>query len=902
MVKPKLHHSDYTDTTMEALLPPQKPMTLNEMLKASLLFSDVGDDAIELIASHLQLVSFKKGDPIILEGEISDHVYFIKTGTVEIVKYRPEIQQVIRVALLKSGTHFSEFSVLTHSNKSASAFAVEDSDLYRLDGDTFLKILHKMPSIGRHLVGSLAELNFNLVHNSAIEYFDSSSIVYSQEIPNLLPLMLWKKFSVLPLSYHAGILLFAAKDPNRLDFYEFFRASHDDVQLNAVLIGENDFEHTYKYLTGLYNHMVSPPKAAAPAGQEFGEDIKSCLKRSPYFNDIADDGLDKLASIFESVTYKTGDILFAPGLASQYFYLIQSGRVELSIPKTDKHGWSHLLRRDAREGLSEVSLLLDKPHAHLARITAPTTLLRMQKETFLHFLSSGIFCLNLSKVLARRLQAATDSAGLKFYDGANKPDLIGLEKLIPAQVMQQHQVIPLCLQENEVTLGSVNPSNDALFSIAGRYLRGYRISVELITLDNFKLWLQQATGGTTSAKPIHAPLIKTTEVGGTVLELNKLLLNGFETRASDMHLEPTGSGYCVRYRVDGVLSEIASKIPRDQGEGIVNRIKVLSNMDITNRLIPQDGQLKIVEGDVDMNARVSTMPTRQGEGAVLRLIRNRSSAVPLAVLAPDARMIKLLKSISKFKQGLFLVTGPTGSGKTTTLYSLINELNRVDVKIITLEDPIELEINGTTQIEINDKTGLTFSRALKSTLRQDPDIMMVGEIRDEESAKIVFEAALSGHLVISTLHTNNAFAVKNRLKELGVPPGTMATGLVGAMAQRLVRSVCKKCRTFRPITGSEKKLLVERLHLTKSPTEMAEGKGCHVCNHTGFHGRLPIMEVWRKTRAMEELILHEASIDAMLECARTDGYDTLYEFGLKMALNGLTTIEEVERCMAGASS
>jgi type II secretory ATPase GspE/PulE/Tfp pilus assembly ATPase PilB-like protein len=258
-----------------------------------------------------------------------------------------------------------------------------------------------------------------------------------------------------------------------------------------------------------------------------------------------------------------------------------------------------------------------------------------------------------------------------------------------------------------------------------------------------------------------------------------------------------------------------------------------------------------------------------------------------------------LRQISKLKQGLFLVTGPTGSGKTTTLYSMIAELNRVDMKIISLEDPVELEIAGVTQIEINEKMGLTFVKALRSTLRQDPDVMVLGEIRDVESARSVFEAAEQGHLVISTLHTNNSFAVKSRLKELGVPVNTIAAGLVGSLAQRLVRAVCKKCRVQRPINKNEQELLASRLELPELPSHVWAAKGCIMCNHTGYSGRLPVIEVWPKNPALEELLTQDASIDKLYAEARVSGFMSLFDTGLEMALNGLTTIEEVERCMSG---
>jgi len=881
----------------------EHPKTINEMLRESLLFEDVDATTIDFVANQLVTVAFKKGEPIILENEVSDHVYFIKSGSVEIVKYRLETQQLLRVAVLKEGQHFSEFSVLNHTNKSASAFAMEDCELYRLDGDAFLKVLHEVPQVGHRLATALANLNLNSIPDSFIEYFDFSSVAYSPETRNLLPQAMWRKFGVLPLNYNAGVLLIAMKDPHRTDFYEYSKAALGATKVNAVLINEADFEHTSKQLHNLYDN---PKPAAKPAPAAGHADVLSCLKRSQYFDELEESNLTEIAQFFEAVQFKAGEVIFKPGDSCEYFYLLQSGRVELSRPSKTKAGWNHLIRRDAKEGLSEVFLLLDKPHSDMARAAVPSTLLRLQKKVFQQFLRSGIFCLNLSKVLARRLQVTTESAGLKFYDGTNKPDLSRIGKLIPQQVMQQYQVIPLALEDSEITLGIVTPSVDVICSIAARYLRGYRISLELITTENFKTWLAEATAGPEGAQKT-APTIAAVKASGaeapnaTVLELNKLLANGFAAGASDLHLEPTGTGYVVRYRIDGVLQEIGSKIPKEAGESVMNRIKVVAKMDITNRMTPQDGQLKIAEGNIELTARVATVPVRQGEGAVLRLVRSRSSAVPMPMLAPDARVVNLLKQVSRYKQGLFLVTGPTGSGKTTTLYSMIGELNRVDVKIVSLEDPVELEIPGCMQIEINDKQGMTFAKALKSTLRLDPDIMMVGEIRDEESARTVFEAALSGHLVISTLHTNNAFAVKSRLKELGVPMGTMAAGIVGAMAQRLVRKVCKKCSAWRPTTPQEREMLQERLHLQKVPQELKVAKGCPKCNHTGYAGRIPIMEVWRKDRGMEELILHDATLEEMHQHAKTDGYLTMFEFGLKMAVNGLTTVEEVERVMAGAT-
>lgn len=873
---------------------------LLDILKLSHLFQSAPPEVLTLIAAQMMPVIYKKGDPIILENEMSDKVYFIKTGAVEITKYRVELQQVTRVAMLKPGSHFSEFSVLNMSNKSASAFAFEDSEIYQMKGETFLKILIKFPELAKNLVFTLAELNLNVAQNhSYVEYFDPSYIQANPEILNLVPQNLWQKYGILPLSYYTNNLLIAAKDPHKNDFFKYCQLQMPKVQINIVLIGELDFEQSEKKLKQLY------AKPANTRSRKLKDDIPSenileSLKRSHYFDLMTDQVLMQIAQAAEKVSYATGEVIYAPNTPSEYFFILLSGRVDLSRPFEQGSSFSHRIGIGENESLSEVSLLMNQNHAHLARAACPTTIIKFKKSLFLQFLKSGAFCLNISKLLATRLEFMTKHTGVKFNDGKDAPKMSEAVKILTKEIMLEHQIIPLRFAENEITLGVVNPGSESIASVAVRYLRGYRVNLEVITLENFKKWLSQPDPlMSVNGANVQTTNQKMAKTQDTVIELNRFLTDGYEARASDVHFEPSMDGFCVRYRVDGVMMEVANKIPKEVGNELISRVKVLSNMDIANHMIPQDGQLKLVAGDVQVVARVSTVPTKHGENAVLRLIRNRNSTVPLSMLVPDIYSIKLLKSVARAKQGLFLITGPTGSGKTTTLYSLISELNRVDVKIISLEDPVELEIPGTTQIEINEKSGLSFAKALRSTLRQDPDVVMVGEIRDEESAKIVFEAAMSGHLVISTLHTNSAFGVRNRLHELGVPSGILAAGLIGAMAQRLVRAICKNCSTLRPITEREKELLTSRLANCQIPNQIKQANACPHCNETGFHGRIPIMEIWKKTRAIEELLNKDSKIEELIASAQQEGFIGLEDFGFKMVINGLTTIEEVERVTSG---
>jgi type IV pilus assembly protein PilB len=882
---------------------------LEDMLRNCLLFHGADDHAIAVIADSLNEDSYKKGDPIILEGQLSDNVYFVTAGSVEIMKYRPEIQMVKQVVVLKAGSYFSEFSVLNRVNKSASAFAMEDCVLHRMDGATFLSLIQKIPGCARRLVMTLAELNSNSTSGSALEYFDPSSIEFSADIAKFLPNSLWKKYGILPLNHHGGILHIATKNPNRTDFFEFCKTAWPSAQVTLALVGESDFEQAFKRMSKMYNHTEMTKAPLPPVHTPVVEAVGDCLKHTPYFENADEEGLHSIAGLFEVIDVPTGHAIFKPGDEATHFYVVLSGHVELNHQTADKAAWTGSRARKGRMGFGEVSLLLNHPHTHFARAIAASKVLCLTKAKFEQLMASPAFCVNVAKVLAIRLQNATEATAHKFFDESKPLQIKELAKLIPKQTMTLQQIIPLRLEGKDITLGMVNPGNDAIYSVAHRYLRGFRINTEVLPLDKFTLFLTQAEtlavkaahhepAGAPAHAPAHAPSAAVANEG-TVVELNRLVADGFDSRASDMHLEPTGTGYSVRYRIDGVLTEVSNQISQKQGETLVNRIKVLSQLDISNHFTPQDGQLKIVEDNRDFIARIATTPTKQGEGVVMRLIRNRNSAVPLTMLTPVPRTIKLMRSISRLKQGLFLVTGPTGSGKTTTLYSLIAELNRVDVKIISLEDPVELEIAGVTQIEINEKMGLTFDRALRSTLRQDPDVMMLGEIRDAESAKSVFEAALQGHLVISTLHTNNSFAVKSRLKELGVPLPSIAAGLVGSAAQRLVRSICKKCRIQRPITKSERELLAARLQLPVIPDHVWGAKGCVMCNHSGYSGRIPIIEVWQKTRGVEELLAKDATIDELNQEAKKDGFTSLFDTGLLMALNGLTTIEEIERCMFG---
>ncbi|RKY22618.1 MAG: pilus assembly protein PilB [Planctomycetota bacterium] len=375
--------------------------------------------------------------------------------------------------------------------------------------------------------------------------------------------------------------------------------------------------------------------------------------------------------------------------------------------------------------------------------------------------------------------------------------------------------------------------------------------------------------------------------------LNLILLQAIKARASDIHFEPFEREFKVRYRVDGILYEMTPP-PKHLALPITSRIKVMANLDISERRLPQDGRIDLVVGGNPVDLRVSTLPTIFGESVVMRVLDRSVISLDLEEVGFSEAELESFRRLIKRPHGIVLVTGPTGSGKTTTLYSALNELNSVEVKIITTEDPVEYEIEGLIQIPINPDIGVTFASCLRSILRHDPDIILVGEIRDLETAEIAIEASLTGHLVFSTLHTNDAPTAITRLIDLGVEPFLISATLEAVIAQRLVRKICPRCKT--PYTPTPEMLM--ELGLKPDEVEGRQfyyGKGCEFCNHTGYKGRTAIFETMMMNRELRELVAASKPTEVIRAKALEYGMHTLREAGIIKIFDGITTIEEVVR-------
>jgi type II secretion system protein E len=377
--------------------------------------------------------------------------------------------------------------------------------------------------------------------------------------------------------------------------------------------------------------------------------------------------------------------------------------------------------------------------------------------------------------------------------------------------------------------------------------------------------------------------------------VNQIIQEAMRDRATDIHIEPLERDLRIRYRIDGLLYEaqIPSTIRKFQS-AIISRVKIMADLNIAERRLPQDGKIKIKRGDLEFDLRVSTVPTPYGESIAIRILSRDSELINLPSLGLSETNMKHLRHILTQPHGIMLVTGPTGSGKSTTLYASLSEINKTDRKIITIEDPIEYRIQGVTQIQVNTQIGLSFASCLRTILRQDPDILMVGEIRDQETAQITIRTALTGHLVFSTLHTNDATGAMTRLLDMGIEPFLVASSVLGINAQRLVRVLCPHCKR----EDSPPPTAIRRVNQTNESVEgipFYRSQGCEACRYTGFRGRSAIFEFVRITEEFRRLAVERASANILRQQAMRDGMVSLRQDGWRKVKSGLTTLDEVLR-------
>ena len=488
--------------------------------------------------------------------------------------------------------------------------------------------------------------------------------------------------------------------------------------------------------------------------------------------------------------------------------------------------------------------------------------------------------------------------------------------MVPGDVAQRYKVVPVFKHENVLTVAIGDPLDvdtlDGLRYVLKCNVEGVVAPPEEIekAIANYygratgavEGMLQEITEGTLALPDeVKNQLVadeNVTESDAPIIKLVSLIImEAFRSRASDIHLEPMPKKFRVRYRIDGVLHEVDSP-PKRLQSAIISRVKIMANMSIAEKRVPQDGRIQINVMGRDLDLRVSSIPTNHGESIVMRILDKAGIALGLPQLGFFSDDQQIFERLIALSDGIILVTGPTGSGKTTTLYACLNTINKPDRKIITVEDPVEYQMSGINQVQVRTDIGMTFSAALRAILRQAPNIIMIGEIRDLETAEIAVNASLTGHLVFSTLHTNDAPSAVTRLIDIGVKPFLVASSTRAIMAQRLVRKICEKCKEPYVAQESELRLLGPAAKQLAS-AQLFHGKGCADCSFTGYRGRLGIYEIFQIDDQVRNLIFSQVSSTELRLKARELGMRTLREDGVRKVVAGITTLEEVLRVTMG---
>lgn len=632
-------------------------------------------------------------------------------------------------------------------------------------------------------------------------------------------------------------------------------------------------------------------------------------------------------------------------------FFIHSGAVE--VRKKDPNTGIDFLLAELKAGscFGEMALLTGKPRAASVMATEPTTCGVLEQSEFEELLlSNPKISLALSRVLAERLEDSNQQSGIEYINLSKLQFDARVLGLLPQQMILQHKVLPVAFGNNRLTLAMTNPNNLIALDDVRRVIKGVIIEPVVTSDDDFKRFMtttyvellkkeeekkaqakEQAVAltrnvaGSKAAAEVEKLMAQsdnvenmldslqnealksleideTQQVAENVTDLsrsaedapiirlaNNVLALAIKKGASDIHIEPQEKEVAVRLRIDGALQQV-QVLPKKIQMGLISRFKILSKLDIAEKRLPQDGRISVRMEERPIDFRVSTIPSKWGEKICMRILDKSNTLLGLDKLILHQEVLAVVRDMTAQPYGIIYVTGPTGSGKTTTLYSALAELNDPDVNISTAEDPIEYDLPRINQVQAHKEIGLDFARILRAFLRQDPDIILVGETRDKETAKIAVEAALTGHMVFTTLHTNDAAGAFTRLGEMDVEPFLMSSSTVGIVAQRLTRRLCQSCKEeYKP-----DELSLKYMGIAPDPTlTFYRNKGCEKCSFTGFKGRVGVYEVLRMNAQVRRLVAQGAASEAISEAAVQNGMKTLKDYSVWLLQNGWTTMDEV---------
>ena len=675
---------------------------------------------------------------------------------------------------------------------------------------------------------------------------------------------------------------------------------------------------------------VTKTPAAAPPPVKKAAEPQHFLQKVKLFSGLSPMECQEVVRRMRRRDFPPNTVIVREGAPGSSMFFITSGGIEVRKKDPNTNIDFLLTEMGPGQNFGEMSLLTGKPRTATVQTTQPTTCAVLEQADFQDLLLGyPKIGLALTTILAERVEAASQQVGIEFINLSRMNFDARVLSLLPQTMMLQHRVIPVAFANNRLTLAMVNPNNIIALDDIRRIIKGVMIEPVVTTEEDFKKFMATTYAelmekdkppsdsqqiATAAAQPekvidlLQSEIIRDlqmTEDIGTAMTDNKQELTAasedapiirlgnsilglaIKKGASDIHIEPMEKDVTVRFRIDGVLQTVQN-LPKKVQLGLVSRLKILSKLDISEKRLPQDGRISVNMEGRPIDFRVSTVPAKWGEKIVLRILDKSNTSLGLDKLISHQPTLELVRELINQPYGIMYVTGPTGSGKTTTLYSALAEINEPGVNISTAEDPIEYDLAGVNQIQANKDISLDFARILRAFLRQDPDIILVGETRDKETAHIAVEAALTGHLVFTTLHTNNAAGSFTRLGEMGIEPFLVSSSTIGVMAQRLARRLCKNCKEQYQAEDQ----VCEYMGLP--PKSLVwKGRGCPECNGKGVRGRVGIYEVMKMNAELRQMVAKSALTEDIHKRALELGMLDLKKYAALLLLNGDTSVEEV---------
>jgi type IV pilus assembly protein PilB len=670
----------------------------------------------------------------------------------------------------------------------------------------------------------------------------------------------------------------------------------------------------------------------------FGDATEHFLQKVALFSSLTTVDCEQVEKRLKRQEFPPQAVIVREGNAGDSMFIILDGLVAVRRRDPETGIDFELAQLGPGQAFGEMALLTGRPRSATCVALQPTTCaVFAQRDLEALMLHRPKLALALTATLADRLDHANQRVGVDFLNLSKAKVDPRVIQLLPLAVMKQHQVIPVSFANNRLLLAMTNPSNVLAFDDVRRVLKGILIEPVAISEEDYRKFMaatvqplfepkepppsvkgrtsqdaaaSAATPGQTTAATIdlmssdmirdlqmledsQAAAVSATDLmtassEAPIVKLaNSALALAIQQRASDIHIEPMEQEVILRFRVDGAL-QVVQKFPKKVQLGLISRVKILSKLDIAEKRMPQDGRISVTMEGKAIDFRVSTVPGKWGEKVCMRILDRSSTRMGLDKLITDAPTLATFRDLIAEPHGIVYVTGPTGSGKTTTLYAALGEINDPDINISTVEDPIEYDLPGVTQIQVNADIGLDFARVLRAFLRQDPDVLLVGETRDKETARIAVEAALTGHLVFTTLHTNSAAASFIRLADMGIEPFLVSTSTLGIVAQRLARRLCDQCKEAYVAEDSA----CDFLGIPKGAT-LYKGKGCSACGNRGVKGRVGIYEVMKMNPELRTMVAKGAMTEDVHACAVRHGMTDLKRYAVQMLLNGATSLEEV---------